>query len=210
MDTSFDEIDYIDLFSDSSDDEDNGESFTVVNPQQDSQSQESSLDHDYYQSMLASHRRLLATAVFDDTLVEGNLRLEKFRCLIPTPGNRSGVVKKTQGFYTRYHVSATNYGTFTGSKPVKFIGHRLSLAIKLQTPYYQMVGDTSHLCHSKEGCIRSEHLHLESHLANMRRNDCSGFHYYKDSKQLLCFCLHEPKCLFVRIFDNAAGVQYRL
>ena len=196
-----------DLFSDSDDlfseDEETGP--ILMSKQQDLQSHGNLLRIDYYKSMLASYGILLKHTVCDNV---DNPKLERFQCSIPVAGNGSGIVRKTSGSYTRYHISARQYGRFTDAKSVKFIAHRLALAVKLQQQYNELVYDASHLCHSVRGCVRPEHIHLETHSENMQRNSCSGFHYYRDSDTLRCYCLHSPKCEFVRTFDSLDGIPY--
>jgi hypothetical protein len=47
-------------------------------------------------------------------------------------------------------------------------------------------GDISHLCHRKR-CVRREHLVLESHTANMLRNECQVLEK--------CQCGQSPLCI---------------
>lgn len=194
------------LFSDSEDlFSEYEESLNLVSSQEEPVSHGDLLRMDYYKSMLISYETLLKNSRYIDT---PKAKLDRFSCCIPIHGNGSGIVQKTTGLYTRYHISARQYGTFTDSKSVKFIAHRLALAVKLNIPYNELLYDASHLCHSVNGCVRPEHIHHETHIENMQRNSCSGFHYYVLSDELVCYCLHSPKCEFVRIFESRNGVSF--
>jgi hypothetical protein len=89
-------------------------------------------------------------------------------------------------------------------KNMKFQAHKLSLCHKMQIPYTKLENDTSHLCHNRL-CWRPDHLQNESHDINKARNSgigCAGWIFDSKNKSLCCLCKHEPRCMFVRVFEH--------
>jgi len=125
--------------------------------------------------------------------------LEQFVCWSCKSGV-TGVTKSTSG--GKYNVAV-----YFKVGPHKFQAHKLSLCHKLALPYTQLEPngfDASHLCHTK-ACWRDSHLHNESHASNMARNSgigCAGWLFDVQLKHLACLCRHEPRCMFVRVFQH--------
>lgn len=105
------------------------------------------------------------------------------------------------------------YAKVSCGKHVKFVGHKLALANKLDIRYDKVsvktgsviTRETSHLCHSAQGCFNPDHLTGESHEYNVARNSgcgCAGWFFFKDTTRLVCYCTHEPRCMFVRVVQQ--------
>jgi hypothetical protein len=78
----------------------------------------------------------------------------------------------------------------------KYQTHKLSACVNLNIGYTgHLTGfDVSHRCHNST-CWRPSHLCLESHLLNMGRNRCPGWYLNITTRELICFCTHNPHCL---------------
>lgn len=153
-------------------------------------------------------KRLVYPGALTPELVGKFPMLEVFVCWGVTITAKCGVSKSTSGG----KFNNAEYYKVSCGKSIKLQGHKLALCSKegiLYTALEPSGLETSHLCHSTTGCWRQEHLAPESHSTNVARNHgvgCAGWLFFLKEGRLVCFCVHVPQCMFVRVFDSMDGI----
>jgi hypothetical protein len=152
-------------------------------------------------------------------LVSQNPLLGRFVCWSARTSSRTGIrlhksggkFNESQSLQVGIPNQVDDRGNIVACKNIKLQGAKVSLVKNLGILYKQLEArskETSHLCHSTSGCWRPGHLCAETHKENIARNShlgCAGWFWFGDTRSLVCYCPHTPKCEFVRLVPQQAG-----
>lgn len=147
----------------------------------------------HYQAVIAKCRDVYPAGLTQQMVQELPI-LQYFVHRVPTTGDgiredASGYMKSKKG---------------ENSVTTEFVCHKLVYCHSKQECYSRSEGDISHDCHNR-GCCRLEHLSRVSHRRNSalsRGAECGGWVFNTSTRQLICNCTHEQKCMWLRVISN--------